>query len=128
MILRMAKSLSRNSLILEGSDFKMESLVNKYKCGKCSRTIEREDLRIDLDGNRYICNVCFDLMKKQREALEAKSKESEKPVERVRLICVSCRYKFSLNKGTRVVPSCPYCGNNKVIKDELKMNKVLSGN
>ena len=42
-----------------------------------------------------------------------------------KLICVDCRYNFSLKKTSRIPMTCPYCGGNRIMRNELNAEKLV---
>jgi transposase-like protein len=66
-----------------------------------------------------------ELLHKERLKLE---KEKSGDQELLRFICVSCRFKFSVKKGSPKALKCPYCGKTKLMsvkkyKDENDLIK-----
>jgi len=101
-------------------------LTSLYKCSRCKREFNFNNIKYDENKN-LICNGCLE----KKLQLEKKEKlKSEKPDEQAseNFICVSCRFKFSVKKGSPKAMKCPYCGKTKLMlvkkyKDENDLIK-----
>lgn len=100
-------------------------LTSLYTCSRCKKEFNFNNIKYDEDKS-LICTDC--LSKKQK--LVKKELVSEKPEEQeeINFICVSCRFKFSVKKGSPKVLKCPYCSKTKIMivkkyKDENDLIK-----
>lgn len=96
-----------------------------YTCSRCKKEFNFNNIKYDED-KRLICIGCFE--KKQK--LKKNELKLEKPQEQetINFICVSCRFKFSVRKGSPKAVKCPYCGKTKLMlvkkyKDENDLIK-----
>ncbi len=96
-----------------------------YKCKRCKREFNFNNIKYDKDGT-LICVECLEKKKK----LEKKEVALEKLVEHktINLICMNCRFKFSVRKGSPKALKCPYCSKTKLMivkkyKDENDLIK-----
>jgi len=96
-----------------------------YTCSRCKKEFNFDNIRYDADRS-LVCVQCLE--KKQK--LEKKNLLSErtKEQEAVNFICLSCRFKFSVKKGSPKALKCPYCGKTKLMlvkkyKDENDLIK-----
>jgi len=84
-----------------------------YTCSRCRGEFDFDNIKYDND-NRLICIECLGkqqkLEKKEKLVLE-KADEGEE----IKFICVSCRFKFSVKKGTQKDLKCPYCGKTRLM-------------
>jgi len=128
-----------------------------YLCAHCRGDFPFEKIRYANDGKRILCIDCYNnlarssqLLKEnmQKGKIEAKGSiakgsiiAEEKPNpsirqeivkgiakdDKVRLICVDCRYKFSFNKGSRIKTLCPYCNSSNLMNDNITTEKLIEG-
>ena len=101
-------------------------LTSLYTCSRCKREFDFDGIKYDMD-NKLICIECLDkqhkIEKKEKLSLE-KAEEGES----IKFICVSCRFKFSITKGSQKAVKCPYCSKTKLMlvkkyKDENDLIK-----
>ena len=77
-----------------------------YMCSRCRKEFNFNNIKYNEDG----ALVCLDCLKiKKPEGKKNLRKEHGSEAETVDLICVSCRYKFSVKKGSAKSVKCPYC-------------------
>ena len=85
--------------------------LNMYTCTRCKRDFDFDNIRYDLNG-KLICVECLG----KQQNIEKKEKEIvEKASEPINLICVSCRFKFRVRKGSQQAMKCPCCGKTKLM-------------
>ncbi len=97
-----------------------------YRCTKCKEEFPFEGIRYSTDGKNIVCANCFNKSIKSQKIKEDDSDiHAGKAEDRVKIICMDCRYKFSLKKATKVKLRCPYCGGNMLMKDEITVDKLL---
>jgi LSD1 subclass zinc finger protein len=85
-----------------------------YTCSRCKKEFEFEKIKYDEDKN-LLCLDCLHqehLLKKKNAKLE---KEKPEDLGRNNFICMSCRFKFSIPKGSPQHLKCPYCGKTKLM-------------
>ena len=104
-------------------------LTSLYTCTRCRREFNFDNIKYD-SNNKLICVECLEkqekIQKKEKLSLE-KAEEGEA----VNFICVSCRFKFSVKKGSPKAVKCPYCSKTKLMlvkkyKDENDLIKDSS--
>jgi DNA-directed RNA polymerase subunit RPC12/RpoP len=84
-----------------------------YSCNRCKREVDFDSIKYD-ENNKLICVEC--LGKQQKiERKEKLSLEKAGEGESVNFICVSCRFKFSIRKGTQKEAKCPYCSKTRLM-------------
>lgn len=88
-------------------------LTSLYSCSRCRKDFNFDNIRYD-ENNRLICVECLDKQQKT-EKKEKLSLEKADAGEEIRFICVSCRFKFSVRKGSPKAVKCPYCGRTKLM-------------
>ena len=83
-----------------------------YTCSRCRKEFNFDNIKYD-DNKKLICVDCLH----RQKMLEKKSLKAEKPDESqpINFICVSCRFKFSVKKGSPKEVKCPYCGNTRLM-------------
>jgi len=84
-----------------------------------------EQIRYAPDGKRLVCRKCFENISKQKDTERVELVVESKKPDKIKVICVQCRYKFSVHKDQRSAMICPYCGGTKLIKDEINAEKIL---
>ena len=87
-------------------------VTSLYTCTRCKKEFNFNSIKYDKDG--YL--ICVECMNK-RDAREKKEIKKEQPEDRgvVDFICLACRYKFSIKKGSSKELKCPYCGKTKLM-------------
>ena len=84
-----------------------------YTCLRCRREVDFDSIKYD-QNNKLICVEC--LGKQQKiEKKEKLSLEKAEEGEAVNFICVSCRFKFSVRKGSQKQVKCPYCSKTRIM-------------
>ena len=105
------------------------ALSTLYTCSRCKREFSFDNIKYD-HNNKLICVECLGkqlkLEKKEKLILE-KAGEGQP----VNFICVSCRFKFSVKKGSAKALKCPFCSKTKLMlvkkyKDENDLIKDAS--
>ena len=84
-----------------------------YTCSRCKKEFDFDHIKYDSD-NRLICIDCLS----KQEKIEKKEKlavEKAGDGVKINLICVSCRFKFSVTRGSQRQIKCPYCGKTKLM-------------
>ena len=103
---------------------KMKNIV--YMCDQCKNKFEFGNIRYTNDGKKLVCLGCYSKIKKQTET---KKPEIIEPVQHlpdvIKVICVKCRYKFSLNRKSKAKVMCPYCGGNNLMIDGTTAEKLV---
>ena len=87
--------------------------TNTYTCSRCKKEFDFDHIKYDSD-NRLLCVECL----KMQEKIEKKEKlkiEKAEMGETINFICVSCRFKFSVRKGSPKQIKCPYCGKTRLM-------------
>ena len=83
-----------------------------YTCSRCKREFNFNSIKYDANKS-LICSECHE--KKQiREKKELK-KEKPEDNEPINFICLSCKFKFKVKKGSQQNLKCPYCGKTKLM-------------
>ena len=88
-------------------------LTSLYTCSRCKREFSFDSIKYDND-NRLVCVGCLD----KQEKIEKKEKlrvEKAEQGEKINFICVSCRFKFSVRKGSPKAVKCPFCGKTRLM-------------
>ncbi len=88
-------------------------LYTLYTCTRCKREFNFDSIKYD-DNHRLICVECLGKQKKL-EKKEKLSIEKAGEGEAINFICVSCRFKFSVKKGSAKEIKCPFCGKTKLM-------------
>lgn len=100
-----------------------------YMCDQCKGKFDFGSIRYTSDGKKLVCLGCHDQLKKAAQATEAKNPEIAEAAEPVsdivKVICVKCRYKFSLKRQSRARFMCPYCSGNNIIRDDTTAERLL---
>lgn len=99
-----------------------------YECSICKDKFKFGKMRYSNNGRRLLCLDCYKrALKKENEKMVKLVTEPKinKFGEAVKVICIDCRYKFSIRKGSKVNLKCPYCGKDKLMKDETTAEKLI---
>ncbi len=101
-------------------------LTSLYTCSRCKKEFNFDNIKYD-ENNRLICVECLQKQKKIENKEKLKVEKAEKG-ETINFICVSCRFKFSVKKGSPKSMKCPYCGKTRLMlvkkyKDENDLIK-----
>ena len=95
-------------------------------CSICKEHFPFGEIRYSGDGKRVICKECYGKAREKPNKTSQSSQLTEKaPAEAVKLICYDCRYKFSFKKGSTARLRCPYCGGDKLVRDDLSAEKLV---
>ena len=88
-------------------------LTSLYMCSRCKKEFNFDNIKYD-QNNKLICVNCLDKQEKfeKKEKLNLEIAEKGKVIN---FICVSCRFKFSVKKGSPKVIKCPYCGKTRLM-------------
>ena len=87
-------------------------VTSLYTCSRCKREFNFDNIKYDED-NSLICVEC--LGKKQKLVKKDFKSEAPEHEEAMNFICVSCRFKFSVRKGSQKTIKCPYCSKTKLM-------------
>ncbi len=101
-----------------------QQLSQTYLCSKCKNKVSMDKIRYDTEGTSLVCLDCYG-SKTSRSSSLKNEKEPETKAEKIKVICTDCRYKFSLKKGTTAALKCPYCGNNRLVKDQTSVDEII---
>ncbi len=76
-----------------------------YQCTRCKAKVPFNQVRYDR-SQKLVCFTCLGILEK-----EEKRKEQMRAADfaKVHFICMNCRFKFSITKGSRQKLQCPYC-------------------
>ena len=99
-----------------------------YTCEACKGKFQVENIRYSKDGKTVVCVDCYNQVKtadKSKKKIEI-SPVSSKISDMIKVICVDCRYKFTVrNPADKVKINCPYCGKNRIMRDETTASKLI---
>ncbi len=102
-------------------------LPTLYMCALCRRKFRVGKIRYSKDGKRILCIDCYDHSSKKEfkkeNTLSLKQKEKKKDI--IKLVCLSCNYKFLYDKNSRINLICPYCGSKRLSKYEITAEKLI---
>ncbi len=87
--------------------------ISTYTCSRCKKEFDFDHIKYDAD-NRLLCVDCL----AKQEKIEKKEKLSVEKAgegETVNFICVECRFKFPVKKGSQKEIKCPYCGKRRLM-------------
>jgi len=95
-----------------------------YTCSRCKKEFNFDNVKYD--NHRSL--VCVGCLGNQKE-LNKKELDSEKPdeIKTIKLICLQCRFKYSVRKGSPKSLKCPYCGkiNVMIVKKYKDENDLI---
>ena len=101
-------------------------LTTLYTCSRCKKEFNFENIKYD-QNNKLICVGCLE---KQKKIEKNEKLNLEKVIEgkTINFICLSCRFRFSVRKGSPKAIKCPYCGKTRLMlvkkyKDENDLIK-----
>ena len=85
------------------------SLDSLYICSRCKSRFPIGNIRYNNRG-ALVCINCLEGKTGQRSTIE-------KPdIGILSFICIDCRYKFKIKKGSPQRPVCPYCGRSRIMQ------------
>lgn len=97
-----------------------------YICNVCGKKFPFENIRYSIDGKRILCIGCHNKVMESKEKKRAvKFSAAKEPSDSIKIVCLDCKYHFSIRKGSKVRLRCPYCGNNRLAKDNLTAEKLI---
>ncbi len=91
--------------------------MQDYLCSRCREKFTFEQIRYDR-SHKIVCKGCLGILEKEEEQ---KDRMGAKDYEKIRFICMDCRFKFSIRRGSRQALKCPYC--NKTALMQVKKYK-----
>jgi|SRR3989338_2121812 len=83
-----------------------------YTCWRCRKEFNFSSIKYDED-RKLVCVECLEKITKLKQK-EAPHEEPEEHGE-INFICASCRFKFSIKKGSQKSIKCPYCSKTKLM-------------
>ncbi|MBI2135366.1 hypothetical protein HYU09_05215 [Candidatus Woesearchaeota archaeon] len=114
----------------------MKNDFSKYMCEICKFSFGFDNMAYSSDGKKLICKNCYNIIAKRNDKPtleESRIKSSvalQLPLsvpDRVNMMCVDCKYKFSLKTGSRIAAVCPYCSKGRLAKyDELTADNLIN--
>jgi len=97
-----------------------------YICDQCKEKFAFGNIRYTADGKKLVCLECYDHIKKSQQAKKPEIIEiAETLPDAIKVICVKCRYKFSIKRKSGAKVMCPYCGGNNLMRDETTAEKLV---
>lgn len=105
----------------------MFGAFRQYICDGCKGKFRFKEIRYSSDGKRVVCKDCYSkgAMKNQKKKETSEVLPNKNISDSVKLICMNCRYKFSLRKKSRFSLICPYCGGKQLMKDDITADKLI---
>ncbi|MBI2549130.1 hypothetical protein HYW21_07310 [Candidatus Woesearchaeota archaeon] len=108
-------------------------MATLYRCVSCKGDFPFEQVKYSPDGKkRILCQSCLNKTVREEASRKASvARRSTLPSHifsesgASRMICIKCRYSFSLKKASRLKPLCPYCGSNQVMVNNQTAGKIL---
>ena len=94
-----------------------------YICDICKGEFKFEDIKYGKDGKKVLCKSCYTKNLKPDKKDEKSANQADP--DKVKVICMGCRYKFSLKKKTTTNPTCPYCGKSNLMIDNTTAEKLI---
>lgn len=88
-------------------------VTTMYTCTRCRRDFDFDNIKYD-ENNKLICVECLE----KQQKIEKKEKlhlEKAGEGEEIKFICASCRFKFSVKKGSPKAVKCPYCSKTRLM-------------
>ena len=83
-----------------------------YACTRCKREFNFNNIKYD-ESKKLVCVECLE--KTQKLIKKQLSKEKPDDNEPINFICLGCRFKFSVKKGSPKAVKCAYCGKTKLM-------------
>lgn len=94
-------------------------------CSVCKNEFEFNGIRYASDGHTIICKNCYEQTQKVKKKKPQDTKIQRDPNQSIKVICSDCRYKFSLKKKSEAKPRCPYCGRNRLVRDDTTAERLV---
>ena len=86
--------------------------MEHYLCARCREKFPFEQIRYDRN-HKIVCKGCLDVLEKEEQR---KNLMSARDYEKVRFICMECRFKFSVKRGSAQALKCPYCNKTRLMQ------------
>lgn len=83
-----------------------------YQCSRCKEKFPFGQIRYDRN-QKIVCLKCLGILEKERQR---KDQMSAADFIKLNFICMNCRFKFSVTKGSRQALKCPYCNNTQLMQ------------
>lgn len=108
-----------------------------YACNVCKHKVGFENIRYGYDGKSMVCTDCYNKVTKDQKNKKYEPSSLREKIKRdkggqptnnsgiIKVICVDCRYKFSLNRNSRVNQICPYCSGSNLTSDNTTADKIV---
>ncbi|HLC50053.1 MAG TPA: hypothetical protein VJI97_01365 [Candidatus Nanoarchaeia archaeon] len=96
-----------------------------YTCTRCKREFNFDHIKYD-EEKKLICVECLEKQQKiMRKKIASEKPDDNKPID---YICMTCRFKFVVKKGSPKALKCPYCSKTKlmVVKRYKDENDLIS--
>ena len=98
--------------------------MEDYLCTRCREKFSFEQIRYDRN-HKIVCKGCLGILDQEEKR---KGLMRARDFEKIRLICMDCRFKFSVKRGSQQAIKCPYCNKThlmlvKKYKDENDLIK-----
>ncbi|MBI2208123.1 hypothetical protein HYU50_01365 [Candidatus Woesearchaeota archaeon] len=114
----------------------MKDDLSKYMCTICKLSFGFDSMTYSSDGKKLICKNCYNIIAKRNDKPALGENKARSPgasqlssatLDSIKVMCVDCKYKFFLRKGSRIAPICPYCSKNRLAKyDELTADNLIN--
>ena len=88
-------------------------VTSLYTCTRCKREFDFDNIKYD-DNHKLVCIECLEKQRKIERKEKLKLEKAEEG-EAIDFICVDCRFKFSVRKGSQKAIKCPYCGKTRLM-------------
>jgi DNA-directed RNA polymerase subunit RPC12/RpoP len=101
------------------------SSAPSYLCSVCRNKFPVGEIKYSSNG-KIVCNKCLGSKPKNDSSKTTDIIiKSSKNSDARKYICVSCRYKFSLKKSSKIKLACPYCGKENLMEDKYSSAEDL---
>jgi DNA-directed RNA polymerase subunit RPC12/RpoP len=99
---------------------------NLYLCTLCRGKFPFEKITYSHNGKRIVCKGCYEKIDIPKDVEHRVEVYEPKKTDKIKVICLKCRYKFTVQLNQRSNIMCPYCGGNRLMRDEATAEKILS--
>lgn len=97
------------------------------QCKKCNRKVPAREVRMQPDGS-YLCFACAGYAPQAAGSSRSANTphevpKDERPADKIRFMCLKCKYVFSLKEGHS--KRCPYCASANIEEKQGEAQRLI---
>ncbi len=104
--------------------------LGELSCARCTKKVPKNEVKYDPSGSKLVCRACADFLNNKDLQTHQRTEKKVADVKsnadlKVKFVCMSCNYKFSLKKGSSHCLKCPFCESTHVQVDNVNAYSIL---